>query len=81
MPRQEINVINCSILSEKSIKLCGDGIYSLKAHVAIKKIKLTTSWILAHCGLFIDRNLRDNRGTTVYLNIAVVFRQLFKLIL
>lgn len=46
---------------EKCIK-CGEGFYNLK-----KKTELTTFLFLPVCGLSLERNHRDKRGTTVHI--------------
>ena len=41
------------------------GFTVLQAYIVIAKIMLTTSRIFSHCGLLLERNPRDKRGTTV----------------
>ena len=63
-------MINCLYVSEKSVKLCGVESYSLKTHNKCKNKADYFSNFTFH-GLYLERNPRDKRGTTVMTRILI----------
>ena len=71
---QKRNVRKCQYVSENSIKLHGEVFYCHRTYHN-SEIKLSISRISTYCLLYLERNFRDKRGTTMYRSVSTISTQ------